>query len=84
MGIRSLACFAGLLFIIFTIPFTDLLSIGRQWRVPTILIELLMLMYRFIFMFLDVLLQLQLAQRARGGIATGDDGWLVQGYWVAN
>jgi len=67
MGIRSLACFAGLLFIIFTIPFTDLLSIGRQWRVPTILIELLMLMYRFIFMFLDVLLQLQLAQRARGG-----------------
>jgi len=70
VGMRSLACIACLLFMLFTIPFAELLSILRQCRVPVVLIDLLLLMYRFIFLFLDVLTQLQLAQRARGGYRT--------------
>ncbi len=70
IGMRSLACTACLLFILLTIPFAELLSVLRQCRVPGVLLDLLLLMYRFIFLFLDVLTQLQLAQRARGGYRT--------------
>jgi cobalt/nickel transport system permease protein len=67
---RSLACTSCLLFILFTIPFTDLLHLLRQLRIPTLLTELLLLMYRFIFLFFDVVTELQLAQQARGGYRT--------------
>lgn len=70
IGMRSIACIACLLFILFTIPFAELLTILRQCRIPEVLIDLLLLMYRFIFLFLDVLTQLQLAQQARGGYRT--------------
>jgi cobalt/nickel transport system permease protein len=70
IGARAIACTSCLLFVLFTIPFTDLLQVLRQWRVPILLTELLLLMYRFIFLFLDVLTELQLAQRARGGYRT--------------
>lgn len=67
VAIRSLACVSCLLLIVFTIPFTELLSVLRRWHIPVILLDLLLLMHRFIFLFLDVAVQLQLAQRARGG-----------------
>lgn len=67
---RSLSCTSCLLFILFTIPFTDLLNLFRQLRVPTLITELLLLMYRFIFLFFDVVTELQLAQQARGGYRT--------------
>jgi len=70
IGLRSLASTSCLLFILLTIPFTDLLQVLRQWRVPTVLTELLMMMYRFVFLLLDVATELQLAQRARGGYRT--------------
>lgn len=70
IGARAIACTSCLLFVLFTIPFPDLLQVLRQWRVPILLTELLLLMYRFIFLFLDVLTELQLAQRARGGYRT--------------
>ncbi|MBD2315087.1 cobalt ECF transporter T component CbiQ [Desertifilum sp. FACHB-1129] len=70
VGMRSLACIPCLLLILFTIPFAELLGVLRQWRVPGVLVDLLLLMYRFIFLFLDVLTQLQLAQRSRGGYRT--------------
>ncbi len=70
VGMRSLACVSCLLFILLTIPFTEILLVLRQCRVPTVLLDLLLLMYRFIFLFLDVATQLQLAQQARGGYRT--------------
>lgn len=68
--VRSLACFSCLLFILFTIPFAELLSILRQCRFPPVLLDLLLLMYRFVFLFLDVATQLHLAQQARSGYCT--------------
>lgn len=70
IAMRSLSCTSCLLFILFTIPFTDLLHLFRQLRVPTLITELLLLMYRFIFLFFDVVTELQLAQQARGGYRT--------------
>jgi cobalt/nickel transport system permease protein len=76
IGLRSLACTSCLLFVLFTTPFTDLLQVLRQWRVPTLITELLLLMYRFVFLFLDVLTDLQMAQRSRGGYRTRKR-WMV-------
>ena len=70
IGMRSLACVSCLLFILFTIPFSELLLILRRFRCPPLLLDLLLLMYRFVFLFLDVAMQLQLAQQARGGYRT--------------
>lgn len=70
IGVRSLACTSCLLFILFTVPFTDLLATLRQWRVPALVTELLLLMYRFVFLLLDGFVNLQLAQQSRGGYRT--------------
>ncbi|MGN7469498.1 cobalt ECF transporter T component CbiQ [Brevibacillus sp. SAFN-007a] len=60
----SLACFA---FVLFTVPFTEILQVLRKLRLPVIVTDLLMIMYRFIFVLLGVSHQLWIARRARGG-----------------
>lgn len=70
IAMRSLSCLSCLLFILFTTPFAELLGVLRQCRVPPLLLDLLLLMYRFVFLFLDVVDQLQRAQQARGGYRT--------------
>ncbi len=67
---RSLACVSSLLFLLCTVPFTELLQTMRQLGVPAILTELLLLMYRFVFILLKTVWELSLAQQARGGYRT--------------
>jgi len=67
---RSLACVSSLLFLLCTVPFTELLQTMRQLGVPAILTELLLLMYRFVFILLKTVGELSLAQQARGGYRT--------------
>jgi cobalt/nickel transport system permease protein len=73
---RSLAGTSCLLLIIFTMPITELLQTLRKLGVPEILLELLLLMYRFIMLFWEVIFDLQLAQQARCGYRTRRR-WLV-------
>jgi cobalt/nickel transport system permease protein len=73
---RSLAGTSCLLLIIFTTPITELLQTLRQMRVPEVLLELMLLMYRFIMLFWEVIFDLQLAQQARCGYRTRRR-WLV-------
>ncbi|WP_432775139.1 cobalt ECF transporter T component CbiQ [Brevibacillus gelatini] len=60
----SLACFA---FVLFTVPFAEILQVLRKLKLPVIVTDLLMIMYRFIFVLLGLSHQLWIAQRARGG-----------------
>lgn len=64
---RSLACVSSLFFLLCTVPFTKLLQTLRQIGIPVILTELLLLMYRFVFILLQTAGELKLAQQARGG-----------------
>jgi cobalt/nickel transport system permease protein len=64
---RALSCTSCLLFVLLTIPFSEGLQVLRKWNVPTLLTDLLLLMYRFVFLFLKTATELGLAQRARGG-----------------
>ncbi|WP_019119439.1 cobalt ECF transporter T component CbiQ [Brevibacillus massiliensis] len=64
---RALASVACLYFLLFTVPLGELLQVLRRLGMPVILIELLSIMYRFVFVLLEVAGQLWVAQQARGG-----------------
>ena len=67
---RSLASTAALFFIVLTIPVIELATTCGRWGCPPILIELLLLAYRFIFLLSDTAQQIITAQIARGGYRT--------------
>ena len=65
--LRSLAGVCCLFFILLTIPFVEILQVLRRLGCPTLLTELLLLMYRFIFVLLQTADELWIAQQARNG-----------------
>jgi cobalt/nickel transport system permease protein len=67
---RSLASTAALFFIILTVPFAELAVVLEQVQLPTILTELLLLCYRFIFLLAEVAQSISIAQQSRGGYRT--------------
>jgi cobalt/nickel transport system permease protein len=64
---RAIASLSCLYFIMLTIPFTELLQVLRRVGFPVLLTDLLLLMYRFIFILLNTSAELWIAQQARGG-----------------
>jgi cobalt/nickel transport system permease protein len=71
---RMLATTSSLYFILLTTPFTEILQVLRRLRCPALLIELLMLMYRFIFTLLTIAEELWVAQNSRSGYRTWKRG----------
>jgi cobalt/nickel transport system permease protein len=67
---RSLASTTALFFVILTVPFAELAIVLEQIRLPTILTELLLLCYRFIFLLAEVAQSISIAQQSRGGYRT--------------
>ncbi|MDF5716969.1 MAG: cobalt ECF transporter T component CbiQ [Rhizonema sp. NSF051] len=67
---RAIASLSCLYFVVLTIPFTELLQTLRRIGFPVLLTELLLLMYRFIFVLLNTVTELWTAQQSRGGYRT--------------
>jgi cobalt/nickel transport system permease protein len=67
---RAIALTSCLYFILFTIPFAEILRLLRSLGCPTLITELLSLMYRFIFLLTDTATELLTAQQARLGYRT--------------
>jgi cobalt/nickel transport system permease protein len=67
---RVLGGTSALCFIALTTPMTDLFMVMRQCRVPAVVIELAMIIYRTIFILLDQLVQIYQAQVMRLGYTT--------------
>lgn len=67
---RAIASVSCLYFIMLTIPFTDLLQILRKVGLPVLITDLLLLMYRFIFVLLNTASELWIAQQSRSGYRT--------------
>lgn len=78
-AIGSLCC---LYFIMLTIPFAELLQVMRRIGFPVLLTELLLLMYRFIFVLLNTASELWTAQQARFGYSTFHRGMKSLGLLV--
>ncbi|MBW4633166.1 MAG: cobalt ECF transporter T component CbiQ [Iphinoe sp. HA4291-MV1] len=64
---RALASVCCLYFLMLTVPFTEVLQTLRQLGFPVLLTELLLLMYRFIFILLKTATELWTAQQSRDG-----------------
>ncbi len=67
---RVIASVSCLYFVMLTIPFTEILRILNRIGFPVLLTELLLLMYRFIFVLLNTSAELWTAQQSRGGYRT--------------
>ncbi|QPA32439.1 cobalt ECF transporter T component CbiQ [Thermaerobacillus caldiproteolyticus] len=64
---RSIAAWSCLFFLLVTTPFTEFLYTLKRMKVPSIIIELLFLTYRFVFVFARAADELHVAMKARSG-----------------
>jgi cobalt/nickel transport system permease protein len=64
---RSVAAWSCLFFLLMTTPFPEILYVLKRMKVPSIIIELLFFMYRFVFVFEKAAEELYVAMKARNG-----------------
>ncbi len=64
---RAMSCLTCVYFIMLTIPFSQLLIIFKKLHVPSIILELSMLIYRFIFIFMEEGADIRKSQELRFG-----------------
>lgn len=69
--LRALGCAAAMNFLALTTPMVDLIELMRRLHVSEVLIDLMTLIYRFIFTLFDSLEQMVLAEEVRFGF----NGW---------
>jgi len=74
VGARSVAAMACLAFLVLTTPVTDVLTVLRRAGLPTAVIELMFLIYRLVFVFVERAVAARRAQAARLGYATRRQG----------
>ena len=67
---RIMGGFSCLAFLALTTPMTELFSILEDIKIPKIVIELSMLMYRYIFVFLDEAINMYHSQETRNGYSS--------------
>jgi cobalt/nickel transport system permease protein len=67
---RALGCAAAMNFLALTTPLVDMVELLRRWRVPVLLIDLMTIMYRYIFVLLESLSRMHTAQQSRLGYST--------------
>jgi cobalt/nickel transport system permease protein len=73
--LRSLGAVSCLYFLSLTTPMTEIADVLRKMRVPTLVIELMTLIYRFIFILLEVTGQIYTAQSSRLGYKNARTGF---------
>jgi cobalt/nickel transport system permease protein len=67
---RALGAASAMNFLALTTPLVDLLELFRRWRVPVILVDIMVVVYRFIFVLLESLDRMYMAQDSRLGYNT--------------
>lgn len=65
--LRSLGAVSCLYFLALTTPMTEIISILHKLKVPAIITELMMLVYRFIFVLMETAITIHRAQLSRSG-----------------
>lgn len=64
---RSLSCLTCIYFVMLTTPFNQLIFILKKMHLPDIFLEISMLMYRFIFIFLEEVSDIRKSQELKFG-----------------
>lgn len=71
----SLASLSAMYFLALTTPFAEIAVVFNKLRMPKILIELMLLIYRFIFVLMETAVQMATAQSARLGYSGVKNGY---------
>jgi cobalt/nickel transport system permease protein len=64
---RILACLSCMTFIMLTTPVSELFQIMKKLRVPALVLEMMLIMYRFLFLLESTAYEMYTAQKSRGG-----------------
>lgn len=72
---RCLGAVSCLYFLSLTTPLTDIMLVLKKMRLPALVMEMMVLIYRFIFILLDVAVQIITAQQSRLGYINLRRGW---------
>ena len=67
--LRALGAVSCLYFLTLTTSIMDIISVLKRWKMPALFLELMMLIYRFIFILLEVLNRMHISEQARLGNA---------------
>lgn len=81
---KSLGAVSCLYFLALTTPLVDLIWVLKKLKVPALFLEIMGLMYRFIFILLDTAAQIRISQSARLGYASLKSSYFSLGALVAN
>lgn len=66
---RALGCASAMNFLSLTTPLVDLIDLARRLRFPPILVDIMTIVYRYIFVLLESLERMHTAQESRSGYA---------------
>jgi cobalt/nickel transport system permease protein len=66
---RALGCASAMNFLSLTTPLVDLIDAGRRLHLPPVLIDIMTIIYRYIFVLLESLERMRTAQESRLGYA---------------
>lgn len=72
---RALSCLTCIYFIMLTTPFNQLIFIFKKLHLPDIVLEISMLMYRFIFIFMEEVADIKKSQELRFGYVNLKNGY---------
>ena len=81
---RIMGGFSCLAFLALTTPMTELFVILEDIKIPKIVIELAMLMYRYIFVFLDEAMNMYHSQETRNGYSSMKISYKSMGMLISN
>ncbi|MGC7845627.1 cobalt ECF transporter T component CbiQ [Desulforudis sp. 1088] len=81
---RSLGAVSCMCFLALSTPMPDIIGFLRRCRVPALFLDLLALIYRFVFILLETGLTMQKAQALRLGYSTPGAGFRSAGCLLAN
>ncbi len=72
---RALSCLTSIYFIMLTTPFNQLIFVFKKLHLPDIVLEISMLMYRFIFIFMEEVADIRKSQELRFGYINLKNGY---------
>lgn len=72
---RALSCLTCIYFIMLTTPFNQLIFVFKKLHLPDVVLEISMLMYRFIFIFMEEVADIRKSQELRFGYINLKNGY---------
>lgn len=82
--LKSLAAVSCLYFLTLTTPVLEIMWIMRKAKVPTLFLELMLIVYRFIFVLLETASRIYISQASRWGYASLKTSYYSLAWLVAN